>query len=226
MSRKFEYTFDFPEGVPCRSVAAGTNVLVAGGGDAALDVALAMSSTEARDESTLLVSTDEDGESLYGRYEGMDVDVDPSRLGVVDCSEGDSTRRFVGRHGPIDGADDLRRIAMEVSDLYETLIERGPAGVRLALLSVSGLLEHNDYRDVVRFVHTFTGRVLATSDLGVVYVDTDRNDEHAVEGFRHFCDLRVDVRDTDGAPELRVTDSDGLRRDWSTVTVKKKIEHG
>lgn len=200
-------------------MSAGTNVLVAGPGDVAVEVALAMAASDGEDESTLLVSTDSDGESLYSRYEEMDVEVDPSRLGVVDASEGDGTGRFVGRHGPIDGPGDLRRIAMEVSELYETLIERGPAGVRFGLFSVSGLLEHNDYRDAVRFVHTFTGRVLATNDLGVVYVDTDRTDDAEAEGFRHFCDLAVDVRGEAGAVEMKVTDHEGMRRDWTEVSL-------
>lgn len=219
MSRAFEYTFGFPRELSIGGVPAGTNVLVAGprakGGR---DVALALTvPEEGSEETALLVSADEPGEELFQRYEEIEVDVDPARVGVVDCSAETSSNRFLGRHGEIDGPGDLGKISAEISTLYETLVERGPAGVRMGLFSVSSLLEHAEHREVTRFVHTFTGRVLATEDLGVVYVDTSRSDDDVVDGFSHFCDVRVDVRVSEGTPMVRVTDTDGLRQDWQPL---------
>ncbi len=224
MSRAFEYTFGFPPNLSIAGVPAGTNVLVAGPSDAcALDLALALTAPEeTSDESALFVSSDEPGEDLLKRFDGIDVEADLARVGVVDCSAESTSNRFVGRHGAIEGPGDLRKIAVEMSTLYETLVERGPAGVRMGLFSVSGLLEHSEHREVTRFVHTFTGRVLATEDLGVVYVDTERSSDSVVDGLSHFCDLRVDVRVTDGVPLVRVTDTDGLRQDWTSLDLGLK----
>ncbi len=219
LSRAFEYTFGFPPELGIAGVPAGTNVLVAGPAEAGgLDVALALTAPEeGADESSLLVAADEPGERLLDRYEEVDLEVDPARVGVVDCASETSSNRFLGRHGSIDGPGDLRKIAVELSSLYETLVERGPAGVRMGLFSASALLEHSEHREVTRFVHTFTGRVLATEDLGVVYVDTTRSDDSVVDGFSHFCDVRVDVRSTEDVPMMRVTDTDGLRQDWGPL---------
>ncbi|MFW5928858.1 MAG: DUF7504 family protein [Halobacteriota archaeon] len=219
MSRSNDYVFGFPSLLEVSGVPAGTNVLVSGpleGGG--LDVALALTAPgEGSDEAALLVAADRSGEHLLERYGDIDVDVDPARVGAVDCSTESTSNRFIGRHGSIDGPGDLGSIAVEISSLYETLVKRGPSGVRMGLFSVSGLLEHAEHREVTRFVHAFTGRVIATEDLGVVYVDTARSEAAVVDGFSHFCDVRVDVRSSGEGAEVRVTDTEGLRQAWTKL---------
>jgi uncharacterized cupin superfamily protein len=216
MRQNSQYRYEFPAGVPLESVPPGTNLLVVGPGRAR-DVALGLS-TPAGDEGTLLVSTALDGRSLLDRYEAVAGPPDRSRLGVVDCTGGDSDQqRFEAHLEPIAHPGDLTGIKIEFSMLYETLAGQGIEGIRIGLFSASEMAKHADLRDVSRFVHMLTGRVIATDDLGVVVVDT-ATDDRVVEQLARFCDARVDVREEPGL-ELRVQGLADQPGEWTDVTL-------
>ena len=200
--------FRFPAGFSLDGVGPGTNVMVSGpSGRGARDVALriAMASLDEDDEGVLLLSADVSGRSLLERAEAAAGPIDRSRIGVVDCSGMEDDQQRFDEHGEsIDDPGDLMHIEMEFSTLYETLVERGFARVRLGVFSVSSLLAHADLRTVSRFVHMLTGRIIATDDLGVFVVDETIQAGCTVDAIERYCDGTIDVRDGEDGDEFEV----------------------
>lgn len=205
----------FPDGVE-----SGTNILVRGpSGSGAREIALRLTETEPyRNEGVLLLSADIAGRTLLDRATEVSETLEPERVAVVDCTGSeDQQHRFEYRGDHIDGPGDIMAIEMAVGTLYETLRESGFERVRIGVFSVSALLAHAPLRTVSRFVHTLTGRIVATGDLGVFYVDSSRDDV-AVEVIERFCDRTVEVRQSaDGAVELRTARLGSEMGEWRSL---------
>lgn len=218
--RQDERPFEVPEYLPLDDLDPGTNVVISGPTAAgARRVALSLL-TAGADHGLLLVSADVAGADLLAHCEDVAGRLDRERVAVVDCSgASDDQRRFEPGLAPIEGPGDLGAIGMESGRLYDGLTDRGYDGVRVGVVSVSTLLLHADLPDVARFVHTLTGRVVATGDLGVFVVDSSAGDPRANETLERFCDRRVTVRrEDDGRPAIRVDElgRTGGLGEWTT----------
>lgn len=139
-------------------------------------------------------------------------------MGVVDCVDDEEERRFAGYFEPIHDPGDLFQIAMELSRLYETIDARNVNGIRISLLSFASLLEYSTLRDVSRFVHMLTGRVIATGDLGVFPVDTTAVDHRIVDLIENFCEATIEVRTSEGCLEVRVDGLDDQPGTWQAIS--------
>lgn len=215
--------FAFPPGLPVPDVVPGTNLLVCGPSRrGAREIALDLVTTGSHREGVILVSADDPGGDLLERIADLPQPVDRSMLGIVDCAaeRDDEDRRFPAHAAPIAGPGDLANIEVEFSLLYEKLRARDATGMRIGVFSLSTLLAHSTLRDVSRFLHVLTGRIIATEDLGVFLVDSTAQDDRTVETLGRFCDGRVEVRGTpDGGLETRVTglDESAEAVEWASV---------
>ncbi|MDS0260325.1 hypothetical protein NDI56_13050 [Haloarcula sp. S1CR25-12] len=208
--------FGFPAPLFPDGVEPGTNILVKGPADSgAREVALRLTQPEPyRNEGRLLLSADVSGRHLLDRAREVSDGVDPERVGVVDCSGiADEDHRF-DHHDHIEGPGDVMAIEMAVATLYETLRAKGFDRIRVGLFSVSAMLAHSDLRTVSRFIHMLTGRIIATGDLGVFYIDSSLDGDVSVEVVEHFCECTVEVRRRDDDVELRESDFRGGSSDW------------
>lgn len=207
MNRETTSDFALPSALGLDPVQPGTNLLVSGpSGRGARDVAIRLALANLSDgEGALLLSADVGGRALLDRATDEIESFDPSRVGIVDCSGiEDEQQRFDEHAAPIEDPGDLMSIEMELSVLYETLVERGLERVRLGMFSVTSLLAHADLRRVSRFVHMLTGRVIATDDLGIFLVDGSMQDDQTVDAIEQYCDATIDVRSSDSGLERRV----------------------
>lgn len=224
MSQASRHRYEFQPSIPLCPMAPGTNLLVSGSDSAAArELALRLvRSRPTNNEAQLLVAADASGRELMERFEEICTVIDRARFGIVDCTgEEADDPRFGGYGEAITGPGELRRIAADVSILYETLRESEVDGVRIGLFSLSALLAHAPVREVSRFLHMLTGRVIATEDLGVYFVDTADESEAVVDGFEHFCDGHVRVRSPDdGRYELRVDGLDEQPADWTPFAMR------
>jgi hypothetical protein len=226
-----EYRYGVPEYLPVDDLDPGTNVVVSGPTAAgARGVALSLLTGGGDAEGLLLVSADVDGESLLAHCDDVVGALDRERVAVVDCSGvSDDQRRFDAGVVPIEGPGDLGAIGIESSRLYESLAEREYDGIRIGVVSVSSMLLDAPLPEVSRYVHTLTGRIVATGDLGVYLVDSAAGDPRAVETLERFCDRRVTVRrENDGRPAVRVDDIGraGDMGEWTAFDPPWSLETG
>lgn len=216
---KFRYGFQ-PK-LPISEVRPGTNFLVSGSStNGAREIALDLVTSESENVATLIVSADVEGQALLEYLEDGSRAVDRSMLGVVDCSEGsaDEDKRFSAHDETISGPGDLTALEMEFSILYEKLVGLDPDEIRIGLISLSPLLAHAPIKEVSRFLHMLTGRIIATGDLGVFVVDSTKEDPETVETMSQFCDGHVEVRETtQDRVELRVSGLPDQPTDWTPV---------
>lgn len=215
-----QLSYEFLPGLPMRGVAPGTNLLVSGpSGSGAREVALDLLAAATRQEGILLISADVPARALLDRLDDSPQPVTRSMLGIVDCAgtPPHEDRRFIAHGEPISGPGDLTNIEIEFSILYDKLARQDPRGTRIGVFSLSSLLAHAPVRDVSRFLHMLTGRIIATDDLGVFVIDSTTRDARIVETMSRFCDGHVEVRDADGATELRVDGLDDQPAEWTRV---------
>ncbi|WP_135306014.1 DUF7504 family protein [Haloarcula amylovorans] len=192
--------FTFPPDLEPETVQPGTNILVSGSsGQGARDVALRlMLAGTSSNEGVLLLSADTSGRTLLERAAHEVETLDRDRVGIVDCSGlEDDQQRFDEHEKSIDDPGDLTAIQMELSVLYETLLERGYDRVRVGVFSVSALIAHAELEAVSRFIHMLSGRVIATDDLGVFVLDSSMQDDLTVDVIEQYCDGTIDVQMTD-----------------------------
>lgn len=221
MTPDSEFRYEFSPGLPVPGVAPGTNLLVSGtAGRGARAIAIDLLAAASRREGMLIVSADVGGRPLLDRLDEGPYPVTRTMLGIVDCT-GEThaeDRRFLPHAAPIADPGDLTSIEIEFSLLYEKLAGRDPRGIRTGLFSLSSLLAHAPLRDVSRFLHMLTGRVIATDDLGVFVIDSTTQDARTVETMSRFCDGHVEVQDADGGGiELRVTGLADHPEAWTPV---------
>jgi hypothetical protein len=212
--------YEFQPGIPLEAAAPGTNLLVSSpSGVLARELALDLLTAGSSAESLLLVAADLGGRGLLERLDRPTRSVDRSRLGIVDCTgPGDrDEERFTTHAEPISNPGDLTGIEVEFSVLYEKIAATAD-NVRIGLLSLSSLLAHASLREVSRFVHMLTGRIIATDDLGVFAIDASLADDRTVETLSHFCDRHVRVRTgDDGGVELRVDERTAESGAWTPL---------
>lgn len=230
MTQTSKHAYAFPESVPIDSVAPGTNLLVSGpSARGARELALRLVVPPMLSEDgLLLLSTDVPGRALLERCDEVGA-VDRERLGIVEAAGtgADEHSRFATAGEPIEDPGELNRIAMELSQLYESVVRGGADGVRIGVFSLSSMLVDAPQREVSRFVHMLSGRVIATDDLGVFLVDSTATDDRVVDAFAGFCDGRLEVRAGDGggdAFEARVEGLEGHDGTWEPFEIGASVE--
>ena len=210
-----DYTF---RGLPMASVLPGTTLLVSGPSHAGTrEVAYSMLAG-AEDEGVVVVTTNRRASRVARNFEAASMRLDPARSAIVSCvGQDDRDADVDARLAEVTGPGDLTGIGMRYSKLVEELHRDGVERVRTSVVSVSTLLSFSDVQTVSRFVHTLVGRVGSIDGLGVLLIDPDAVDERMLSNVAQFCDARVDVRERDDAPEMRVRGLPGQSREWTAV---------
>ena len=220
MSQYATKPYRFGDDLPLDVVQPGTNLLVAGPAmSGAREVALRLvTDGNDRGEGMVFVTTNKTGEKLLDQCDRLCDGLSRSRYGVVDCvgtqPERDSSD---DRVATVSNPSDLTGIGIEFSGLYRTVHRDAGERVRAGLYSLSTLLMYAEFRTVSRFVHTLGGRIGSTGGLGVFLIDPATQDERVISTIAQFCDARVDVRQADGATELRVRGLDDHSQEWATL---------
>jgi hypothetical protein len=211
--------YEFDPDLPLRPVAHGTSLVVRGPPEAAPgDLALRLLSPVSRNQGgTVLIDTDDAPRRVADRWMAL-TDVPAARLGVVSCDGGrEGDPETLGATACVSQPSDLTGLGIQYSKLARSFTE-GPRGrLRVGLDSVSTLLMYcDDVQTVYRFLHTFTGRIRSTDQLGVFVFTPEMHDERVSSVVTQPFDAAVDVRlADDGEREVRVS---GLHDQPSTWT--------
>jgi hypothetical protein len=211
--------YEFGSDLPIEPMPAGTNVLVAGSGlSGARQLALRMIAAGSRNgEGTTLLSIDAPREKTLAEFEAVGGDPKPDRTGIVECTTGGEAAPPDHEHvRTVATPGDLTGIGIEFSSICESLYGGGYRRIRTGLFTVSALcLYADDLRPVFRFLHTVTGRIANIDGFGVCVVDPSAQDEQSVHSVAQAFDARIDVREGDSAPELRVRGLPDQPHEWT-----------
>lgn len=215
MSHQREHPYEFGPDAPVGAVDPGTTLLVAGPEmSSAHTLGLRLVLAGGADEGHILVATEGDSADLVAVCEDLNRGATERGMTVVDA-----TGRGAGDL-PVDcrrvsGATDLAGIGLEFSALYEELYSGGTRRIRSGLFSVTALLDAVNLRDAFRFLNTVGGRVTAADGLGVFVLDPTAHDDETVGTVAQVFDGRIDVRDGEAGPELRVEGVDVDPGEWT-----------
>lgn len=215
--------YTFGEALPLAGIDPGTTLFVAGStwsGAEELALSMVLSAVD-RDERMVFISTKTGSETLLDTCTGLSPGLDPTRVGVVDCSgQGEPDSGRGARVETVSNAGDLTGIGIKFSSLYGSLYGEARHRVRAGLLTVSTLLMYTDLRTAYRFLHTVSGRVAGTDGLCLFLVDPTAHDEQTVSTLAQLCDGRIDARETDDrGRELRVRGLPDQPEGWQPFDV-------
>lgn len=199
--------------LPTGAVSPGTNLIVTGAdGEDCTEVAdRLLAAGLAGDEPAIVATTDAAPSAVRNRV-GARAGDHPAPLAVVSADESCE-----------DAADDLTRCVASSADLggvglaCSELLRRfgGDAGVRVAVDSLSDLVDATDANTAFRFLHVLTGRIAGADGLGVATLRIDRHDEQTCNTVAQLFDARVEIRRRSETRELRVSGLPGAREEWT-----------
>lgn len=199
------------------TIPAGTSLLVAGPamtGKQRIAMELLARGTRLG-EYAIAVSPDTDAERLIERFGSLDGG-DPDRLHVVDCTgPGHSSMDDTERVKYVSSPDDLTGIGIGIAKCTNEIGAGGSNGLRLALLSLSTVLQYASIDRVFNFLHVLTRRVSAANYLGICTFDPSAHDPQTANTIRSQFDAVAEVRETDeGTREVRVLGLPDVPRTW------------
>jgi hypothetical protein len=206
------------EGLPLGDVRPGTTVLVAGPTHGGARVAALRMLAGPPGEGAIVVTTNQRASRIVDDCRRAGIEVGRDRAAIIDCV-GEEESGVPARLLPVSGPSDLTGIGMRFSDVYREFANEGITRVRTGLFSLSTLLTLDDLQTVSRFVHTLVGRIDSVGGLGVLFVDPSNHDERAVNTIAQFCAGRIDVREGEDGPELRVGGLAGHDREWRSFEI-------
>lgn len=207
-----EYTVDgaFPAG-PDR-VSTGTNLLLTGPAMVGMqDLALALASGGDQDgHHAVLVPTDRSATQLLEDYDALN---GSGSAYAIDClgQGGEADDRVVEA---VSSPSDLTGIGMGIVKASRTIGERATAGVCVATITVSTLLQYTGRERVFHFLHALTGRFSQAGYLGVFTLNPNSHDQQTVSSIQALFDSRVEVRESDATRELRVRGLEEASGEW------------
>ncbi|WP_380681385.1 DUF7504 family protein [Salinigranum sp. GCM10025319] len=215
-----EAYYEFTSGIPLRPMPSGTTLVVRGDPSGALDeLAMRLLSPVPHDQGgTVLVDTDDPTRRTAARW-AETTDTPVSRLGVVSCHGGrDDPPTSLGATTCVARPNDLTGLGIQYSKLVHSFVDSPRGRLRVGLDSVSTLLMYcDDVQTVYRFLHTFTGRIRSTGQLGVFVVNPEMHDDRVLNVVTQPFDGVVDVRRTDdGRGELRVSGLADQPESWTS----------
>jgi len=206
--------YAFPD-LPLASIDAGTNLLLTGpalAGTRELLLRLMLG-----EDGVLIITADTSARKVLSAFEDVGGMVDPQRVRVVSCTQernGDLEELVSSVGSP----GDLTGIGIEYSGQYEQVYARGYDTVRTGIYTLTPLLVYSDdVRPVFRFVNTVTSRIRTADGLGICAIDPSAHDEQVVNSIAQPFDARIDVREVDGAVELRVRGMADQPSEWTAV---------
>jgi KaiC/GvpD/RAD55 family RecA-like ATPase len=204
--------------LPVDGIRPGSTVLVAGPTHGGARTAALRMLAGGPGEGAILVTTNQRAARFVEDCQRAGIEVGEERAAIIDCV-GDEDSGVPARLLPVSGPADLTGIGMRFSDVYMDFKQDGVARVRTGLFSLSTLLTLGDLQTVSRFVHTLAGRIDSVDGMGVLLVDPSNHDEQAVNTIAQFCAGRIDVRETDDGPALRVGGLAGHDREWRSFEI-------
>ncbi|PSP49766.1 hypothetical protein BRC75_02735 [Halobacteriales archaeon QH_7_69_31] len=213
--------YDLDDVLPVEGLAAidpGTNVLISGGrmlGKDRLALELLAAGT---DDQAIAVTPDTAGSRLREDFASVAGQLDPLR--VVDCTGASGSGSFDDTDDVkyVTSPGDLTGIGMGIVKCTREMGESVDDGLRLAVLSLSTLLQYSDPDRVFNFLHTVTGRVSAADYLGIATLDPGAHDPKDVNTLTSQFDVVVELREADEVGrEARVLGHHESPRTWQPL---------
>lgn len=217
-------TYDLSDVIPEDRLSAlrpGSSVLLSGPslvGKRRLAIRM-LGAGHRRGDGILLVTTKDSVETTLDEFERHVPDLDPGRIGLIDCSgsEGRAGIRDVATER-VGSPGDLTGISIGAAKLMQRFTDQQISSIRHGLISISTLLQYLNEETVFKFLHIYTSRVEASDGLAIFTMDDDTHEPRTVNTMTGEFDGVVVLRETDsGAVEYRLRGFDSSPTQWSVL---------
>jgi hypothetical protein len=203
------------ENLPLKGVPRSTNLLLAGpvlGGTRELLLRMLMG-----DDGVVIITTDSGARKTLSEFERVGGTIDRERTRLVSCTQG-ADNDLGSAVASVGSPGDLTGIGIEYSGQYEQVYACGHDTVRTGIYTLTPMLVYSEnVRPVFRFINTVTSRIRTADGLGVCAIDPSAHDEQVVNSIAQPFDGRVEVRESEGAIELRVAGLADQPDEWTAV---------
>lgn len=160
-------------------------------------------------DSLLLITTKNGFQRVRDDVRRVAGEVDPDRLGIVDCVSYHQSVEVDETTGPVrftDSPENLTRIGVKFTDLFEDYLDDPEAGqLGVGIHSISQLMMHADVKQVYQFLQVLIGQIRNAGCLVVGVVDESGSEEETFRTLQQHFDGLVMTRENDeGAREYRL----------------------
>ncbi len=200
---------------PVEPVQPGRSVLVTGSSRLGSRLAQELVFAGDHDDGVVYVSTNNSGPSVVADIEFAYPDVDLSGVGIIDATgRGNRETSTSACIETVSSTGDLTGISIKNSILSSSLETQGVDRVRTCFDSLSLLLLYTDFRTILRFVHTVSGRISATDGIGVFVLDPSMHEPQVKYTLKNLCDGEISIRYESEHPEIKIEGLQEQPRGW------------
>lgn len=210
----------FAEGLRLSPVPPGTTLLVVGeGAEVGREYCLRLLGG-GPEEGAIVVATSPDARRVLARCELADGRFDLSRLPFVTGVDGPQSGGQPTRVLAVGDDADPTTTAPRLRALREDLVREGVGRVRTGVVSLTPLVGGDGAASAGRLVDVVADQVGDHGGLGVFHLDADTVEPSVVESLAERCHGRVDVRDGEEGPEVRISGLSGQPGGWLSAPLR------
>jgi len=221
-------TYDLSEALPvetAQSIEPGTSLLISGppmAGTEDLVVDL-LADGARRGEGTVVVTTGDSAPAAVAAVTDRAPKADPRRIVAVDARSGGGTgggsRTDAGATVyRADAPSDMTGIGVGITNGFDRLAEAGAKRGRLGLTSLSTMLAYSDREAVFKFCHALSSRLESVGYVGLLAIDAAAHDDQTLQVLKQAFDGVVELRERDGAREVRLGGVKPTPTDWVSLS--------
>lgn len=221
-------TYDLSEGLPvetAQSIQPGTSLLISGppmAGTEDLVVDL-LADGARRGEGTVVVTTGDSAPAAVATVTDRAPEADPRRIVAVDARSGGGGTGGGSRTDAgatvyrADAPSDMTGIGVGITNGFDRLAETGVERGRLGLTSLSTMLAYSDREAVFKFCHALSSRLESVGYVGLFAIDAAAHDDQTLQVLKQAFDGVVELRERDGAREVRLGGVRPTPTDWVSL---------
>jgi KaiC/GvpD/RAD55 family RecA-like ATPase len=202
------------------SVRPGTSILVSGPtmtGKENLVLELLADGAQ-RGEGAVVVTTDRTGEDVLTDIESFAPDIDGERLAIIDCRSNSGREERELPDGEfiysVSDPSDMTGIGIGITKCFDRMRNNGVTEGRMALTSLSTMVRYADRETVFKFCHVLSSRLDSAGFLGLFTINSGAHEERTVQVITQAFDGNIEVRENEGAREVRVKGLEPEPSDW------------
>lgn len=170
------------------------------------------------DEGGLVITTDDTAAAITEALEEMDAPTD--RLRIIDCQT--DTTGVTDDPAVVQDVDtprDLTDIGIGFTNAFDDFEEMNTDRGRCGLLSLTILLSYVDQETAYRFCQTLSRGLNEKGFFGLLLLDQNAHDTQTVTTLRRAVDGMIEIKPSEDAYELRITDINDVSSSWIPITL-------
>jgi len=162
--------------------------------------------------AAIFISTKDTGENILDWFNANNMEIDPSKFGIVDC-----VSRTLGMDAYVEDTENIKRvsspfdltgISVKVNEFLEYFWkEQNIKSICIVVESLSTLLMYSNVLTVFRFLHVFTSRIKSVGATCLYVLEEGMHEPQIMATLKQFFQGVVALQEEGGKKTVRIIGS-------------------